>query len=75
VAKLEGKIAVVTGASSDICQATAERLAMAGYEVYGTSSTSTRDCVAAVPLRDSMDDARLIDPIQRRSHHVANQSA
>jgi NADP-dependent 3-hydroxy acid dehydrogenase YdfG len=37
----QAKIALVTGASSGIGQASAERLAKAGYKVYGTSRRVT----------------------------------
>jgi len=40
--KIEPSIALVTGASSGIGEATAKRLAMAGYKVYGTSRRGTQ---------------------------------
>ncbi len=40
--RIKSKIALVTGASSGIGEATAERLAKAGYKVYGTSRRGAR---------------------------------
>jgi NAD(P)-dependent dehydrogenase (short-subunit alcohol dehydrogenase family) len=40
--RIKPKIALVTGASSGIGEATAERLAKAGYKVYGTSRRGAR---------------------------------
>jgi NAD(P)-dependent dehydrogenase (short-subunit alcohol dehydrogenase family) len=42
MAKLQKKVALVTGASSGIGEATAARLAIAGYNVYGTSRRGAR---------------------------------
>jgi NAD(P)-dependent dehydrogenase (short-subunit alcohol dehydrogenase family) len=42
MAKLQKKVALVTGASSGIGEVTASRLAIAGYNVYGTSRRGSR---------------------------------
>jgi NAD(P)-dependent dehydrogenase (short-subunit alcohol dehydrogenase family) len=65
------KIALVTGASSGIGQATAERLVKAGYKVYGTSRRAARagersfEMLTLDVTSDESVDAAVKDVMQR----------
>jgi short-subunit dehydrogenase len=58
--KIKESIALVTGASSGIGEATAQRLAMAGYKVYGTSRRGVQAgerSFAMLPLDVTSDES------------------
>lgn len=68
-------IALVTGASSGIGQATAERLAQAGYKVYGTSRRAApagRRGFEMLPLDVTSDDSvdALVQDLLRREGRI-----
>ena len=69
--KIKQSIALVTGASLGIGEATAERLATAGYKVYGTSRRGARAGQRAIAMlsldvtSDASVEAAVSELIQR----------
>jgi short-subunit dehydrogenase len=75
MSKKDRGVAIVTGASSGIGEATAERLAMAGYRVYGTSrriATTRQRAFQMLSLDVTNDDSveALVIEVLRRSGRI-----